>query len=197
MQIIKINPKKPDIVKVKKTARIIKDGGVVVYPTDTCYGIGASALDDESIRKVYAIKGRHFNKPLSVIVKNLRTAKAISEIDEKQERYFKQKLPGSYTLILRKKKIIPDILTAGKGTVGIRVPGYIITALLSEEVIIPYTTTSANLSGQLPCYSIKDFLKQIKTNKIQPSLILDAGVLPKQKLSTVIDLTYPNPKVLR
>jgi len=197
MKIIKIDPKNPSLEAIKKAARIIKNGGVIVYPTDTCYGLGTSAFDEKAIKKVYKIKGRNFNKPLSIIIRSLKSAKVVAKINKKQEEYFKEKLPGPYTLIFKKKKILPNILTGGLETVGIRLPKYRLTKLLSEEVLIPYTATSANISGQPPCYSIADFLKQISQNSIKPDLILDAGSLPRRPLSRIIDLTGYHLKILR
>lgn len=196
MEIIKINSRKPNIKTIKKAARLIKDGGVVIYPTDTCYGVGASAFDKEAIRKVFEIKGRDFNNPISIIVKSLRVAKTIAEINEMQEKYFLKKLPGRFTLIFKKRKIVPDELTAGLDTIGIRMPSYSVTELLSHETIIPYTTTSANISGQSICYSLKDLLKQFRGSELI-DLILDAGELPRNELSKIIDLTEKKPKTIK
>ncbi len=196
MEIIKINSHKPDAKAIKKAADTIKDGGVVIYPTDTCYGIGASAFDKEAIRKVFELKGRDFNNPISIIIRNLRVAKTIVDINENQEKYFLKRLPGRFTLIFKKRKIVPDELTAGLDTIGIRIPNYSVTELLSHETIIPYTTTSANISGQSICYSLKDLLKQFRDAKVI-DLILDAGELPKNNLSQLIDMSRNSPKIIK
>lgn len=196
MEIIKINPQKPNTETIKKVAQLIKNGGVVIYPTDTCYGVGASAFDKEAIRKVFELKGRDFNNPISVIVRNLRVVKTIAEVDKMQEKYFLKKLPGAFTLIFKKKKILPGELTAGLNTIGIRIPNYSITELLSYETIIPYTATSANISGKPQCYSLKDLLKQFRNSKII-DLVLDAGELPKNNPSQLIDMSKNYPKKIK
>jgi L-threonylcarbamoyladenylate synthase len=207
MQIVKINPQRPNLEIIKKAARLIKNGRTVVYPTDTCYGIGVDAFNKKAIKKVFELKERNFNRPLSVIVKDTKMAKKIAKINKKQEKYFKSRLPGRYTLIFKKKKSlpphqniwcggVPDILTAEFDTIGIRIPNYLITQLLGNEIMNPYTTTSANVSRQPPCYLIQDFLKQIKGKNVLPDLILNVGPLAEKKLSKIVDLTREIPTIL-
>jgi L-threonylcarbamoyladenylate synthase len=195
MKILKIDLQNPNINAIKNAAQVIKAGGVVIYPTDTCYGIGASALDTKAIKKIIDAKSRNFQRPFSVIVKDIKMAKELAEINNKQEKYFKSKLPGRFTLVLEKRKKLPAILTAGLPTIGIRIPNHVATKLLSDFLSIPYITTSANIVGQKPAYGLDELAKQFNNKKID--LILDAGQLPKHKVSTVIDLSGQKVKILR
>ncbi len=156
-------------ISVEKAAEIIKKGGVVIYPTDTVYGLGANALDEKAVRKVFEIKKRDFKKPISVIVRDLEMAKRVASFSKNTEKILKKILPGPVTVILYKKKILPDILTGGSKKIGLRIPDCNFTKKLMSKLDFPITTTSANISG-----------KPIKG-----------------KPSTVIDLTGPKPKILR
>ena len=156
-------------ISVEKAAEIIKKGGVVVYPTDTVYGLGANALDEKAVKKVFEMKNRDFKKPISVIVKDLEMAKKVANFSKDTEKILKKILPGPVTVILYKKKILPEILTGGSNKVGLRIPDCKFTKALMEKLDFPITTTSANISG-----------KPIKG-----------------KSSTVIDLTGSKPKILR
>lgn len=161
-------------ISVEKAAEIIKKGGVVIYPTDTVYGLGANALDEKAIKKIFEIKGRDFKKPISVIVKDLEMAKKVANFSKDTEKILKKILPGPITVILYKKKILPDILTGGSNKVGLRIPDCKFTKALMEKLDFPITTTSANISGK-PAFA--------KASAGKPS--------------TVIDLTGLKPKILR
>lgn len=206
MRIIKINPKNPSLKTIKIAAKALKKGGVIIYPTDTIYGIGVNALDKNAINKVYKIKERPNNKPLSAVVNDINMAKKYCIIGKMQEEIFSALLPGAFTLVfpgkISKKS---NILTIRDGTLSIRIPDYKITALLSKELKIPFTATSANISGLPGSGDIMEVLKQLGINKKNPNLsrklgidlVLDAGVLPKKNPSTIIDLTGDKPKIIR
>ena len=109
--------------KLKEPAQIIKKGGIVIFPTETVYGIGTNGLDENAIKKLYEVKQRPLNKPISLLVNNIemveKIAKNITELEYKlMERFF----PGPLTIILEKRDIIPDILTSNTNTIGIRMP---------------------------------------------------------------------------
>ncbi len=156
-------------ISVKKAAEIIKKGGVVAYPTDTVDGLGADALDEKAVKKVFEIKKRDFKKPISIIVRDIEMAKKVANFGKEIEKILEKILPGPITVILYKKKILPDILTGGSKKIGIRIPDCEFTKALMEKLDFPITTTSANVSG-----------KPIKG-----------------QASTVIDLTGAKPKILR
>ncbi len=198
MRIIKINPKNPSLKAIKLAAEIIKKGGVIIYPTDTIYGIGANALSREAVNKVYKIKERPDNKPLSAVVNDIKMAKKYCIIGKMREEIFSALLPGAFTLVfpgkISKKS---KILTMRDGTLSIRIPDYKITALLAKELKIPFTATSANISGLPGSGDIRKVLKQLENKKNQIDLVLYAGVLPKRNPSVIIDLTGDEPKIAR
>ncbi len=198
MRIVKIDKNNPDDKIIKFAAEVIKKGGAIIYPTDTIYGIGVNALDQNAINKVYKIKKRSDNKPLSAVVSDIKMAKKYCIVGKIQEEIFSALLPGAFTLIfpgkISKKS---KILTAYNGTLSIRIPDCKITARLAKELKIPFTATSANISGLPGSGDIRKVLKQLNNKKNQIDLVLDAGVLPEKNPSTIIDLTGENPKIIR
>lgn len=195
MQIIKINSKKPDTSAIKKAGDALRTGGLVVYPTDTAYGLGANALDEEALRKMYEAKGRDFSKPTHVVVKNWKMIEELAHTNKVAEKLAKAFLPGPITIILNKKPAVPNVLTADLPTVGIRIPDNPVTKLLSKEVSFPYTTPSANISGGKTPYTITDVKDQLESSNID--LALDTGELPEVKPSTIVDLSGEEIKILR
>jgi L-threonylcarbamoyladenylate synthase len=184
---------------IKKAIKILKNGGIIIYPTDTCYGIGVDATNKKAIKKLIALKERDFKTPISVIVKNFKMAQEIGEFNFQTKKLFKKNLPGPLTLIVKKKKSIyklPNILTAKKRKIGIRMPNNKIALELVKKFNKPITTTSANISNKPECYSKQEILKQFKNIK-KIDLILDIGKLPKIKPSTVIEIIDGKLKILR
>jgi len=200
MEIVKIDSRNPAVEIIKKAVRIIKNGGIIVYPTDTCYGLGVNAFDKKAIEGLIKLKGREKRKPISVVV-SFKMIDSLLKIDRNRKEILKKNLPGPFTFILPfktsidRRGIFKDL--GSKSTLGIRISDSLICQKLTEALKIPYTATSANISGQKPTYSVKEILNQFKNKKIQPDLILDAGELPKNPPSTVVDLTSWPPKMLR
>lgn len=195
MEIIKVNNNKPDYKSIKKAADVLKASGLVVYPTDTAYGLGANALDEIAINKLYEVKGRNYSKPTHVVVRDWKMINETTYPNEDAKILYNKFLPGPLTLILPKKESVPDLLTANLPTLGIRIPNNLITQLLSHLLSFPYTTPSANRTGGKTPYSIKDVKRGLNTKHID--LILDAGKIPETLPSTLIDLSKSIPKILR
>lgn len=193
MKIIKINPSKPSKKTIAEAVKTMQLGGLVVYPTDTCYGLGADITNPVAIAKIYKMKGRNPNKPLSMIIKNFSEIENMIEIDKKRKKFILSYLPGPVTFIL----LNTDYKFLRQNTIGLRIPDYKITKLISELANFPYTTTSANISGKDVCYTTKDIIEQFKDRVIQPDLILDGGDLSDNVPSTVIDIIKWPPKILR
>ena len=151
---------KLDYEELKIPAKIIKEGGIVIFPTETVYGIGTNGLNKEAIKKLYEVKQRPLNKPISLLVSNIemvnQVAKNISKLEYKIMQNF---FPGPLTIILEKKDIVPDILTANTNTVGIRMPSGEIARKLIEYAGVPIATPSANISGKPSGTNIKDIQK--------------------------------------
>ena len=195
MELIKIDPKFPKITDIKKAIGVLESGGLLIYPTDTAYGLGANALDEKAVRKVYEVKGRDFSKPTHVVVRDWEMIEELCLVNDAAKKLYDKFLPGPLTIILPKKKMVPDILTAGLSTVGVRIPNNNLTIKLSNHLTFPYTTPSANKSGGKTPYSIDDVKEELNISKVD--LILDAGKLPATPPSTIVDLTRSDPKILR
>jgi len=192
MKILKINQNSPEKDKIRAAIDILKDGGTIVYPTDTVYGIGANIFDTEAVKKVYHVKKRFQAKPISACVSKIEDIHKIAYIDKNIEDMVEKILPGPFTILLKKKESVPPILTAGEEKIGVRIPDNKICMELSGK--FPITTTSANISGKKVPESVEGVLKQLNDNV---NLILDAGICKHGVHSTVIDMTVIPPKILR
>ena len=182
---------------VQKIVSLLKDGGIIVYPTETAYAIGGDARNKEAIKKIYRIKKRSEKLPLPVIVGSLEQAKKFAFFDSVSLKLAKKYWPGALTLILKKKKVIPSILTAGKQNIAIRVSGNSIARIIAKELGGPIISTSANDSTKKECYSIKAINKQISNLEKKVELIVNVGKLPTVKPSTIIKATSNKIVLLR
>jgi L-threonylcarbamoyladenylate synthase len=192
MKIIKIDGTNPESDKIKIARMAMKNGSIIIYPTDTVYGIGANVFDEEAILKVFSIKKRPLNKPLSVCISRIEDIKKVAQIGSRAENIIRKILPGPYTVILNKNEDISSLLTAGSDKIGIRIPDNNICRDLSRD--FPITSTSANLSGYDIPESIDDVLNQLGSSV---DIMIDAGICKHGIPSTVIDMTVYPPKVLR
>lgn len=198
MKIIQVDLNKDCSGVLLEAVAILNNGGVIIYPTDTVYGIGCNALDEKAIRKIFEIKERPLSKPLPVIVRNLKWAKGLSYISDKNEKMLEKVWPGKVTVVLPKKEIVPDFLTSGHKSLGMRVPDYPFIDKLLNLFGYPIVSTSANISGQESINDINEIIDIFsKRFTRQPDLILDAGILPKSDPSAILDLTTDKPKILR
>jgi L-threonylcarbamoyladenylate synthase len=192
MKIIKIDGTNSEYDKIKIARMAMKKGSIIVYPTDTVYGIGANVFDEKAILKVFSIKKRPLNKPLSVCISKIEDIKHVAYMDTEAETIIRNILPGPFTIILKKNDNISSLLTAGSDKIGIRIPDNSICKDLSRE--FPITSTSANLSGYDIPESADGVLEQLGSSI---DIIMDAGICKHGIPSTVIDMTVYPPKVLR
>lgn len=193
-KILRINPEKPDKKKIAEAAKVLKTGGTVIFPTETVYGIGADPFSKKAVRKVFGLKGRSYKKPLSVIVSNAKEIPPlVKHLSPLAKRIIKKHMPGPVTLVLKKSALIPDFVTAGENTIGIRMPDHKITGMLLKEAGIPLVATSANRSGSAPATTASQAIKQLKG----ADLILNSGKTKYGKASTVVDLSGKTPLILR
>ena len=190
----KINKWNPDKEIISQAAKILCSGGLCAFPTETVYGLGANALDPESVSKIYLAKGRPSDKPLSLHVSSLEMASKIAVITAQAEKLFEKFLPGALTIILSKNKIVPDYVTGGKTSVGIRIPANEVALRLIRLSGVPIAAPSANLSGKMPPTTAQEVFDGLK-GKIP--VILDGGACQFGISSTIIDLTASEPKILR
>ena len=173
----------PTKISIRKARKALQQGEVIIYPTDTLYGLGADIFNREAVKKVFRIKGREFKAPLSVMVSSLKEIKNLAWVNKEQGRLMSALLPGPFTFILKKKAKVSKILTGGKKTIGIRIPDSKVCQQLSKK--FPITTTSANIAGFRSSLSIKKIIKEFSQ---QVNLVLKGEGLTGQP-SIIIDLT--------
>ena len=184
---------------IKAAGEVLKQGGIVAFPTDTVYGLGAVFDDEKAVRKIFAAKGREEKKPLSILVADIVQVELLSEIKsgemaQKAERLMEKYWPGALTLILRKKPGIPDAVTAGGETIGIRMPDMELTRELIRAAGKPLAAPSANTSGKRSSVSAREVLEDLD-GKID--MVIDGGTCPVGVASTVVDMTGETPVILR
>ena len=184
-----------DYQKLRYSAEIIKNGGIVVFPTETDYGIGTNGLDKEAVERLYKIKERPLNKPISLLVSDYEMIeKVVKDINELEYKIMKKFFPGPLTIILNKKDIVPDIVTSGGSTVGIRMPEEEITRKLIEYAGVPIAAPSANISGKASGIDLQEIIKEFG-DKVD--CYIDGG---KSKIgigSTIVKVENNTIKILR
>ena len=184
-----------DYTKLKEQAKIIREGGIVVFPTDTVYGIGVNGLDENAIKKLYEVKNRPFTKPINFLVSSIEMIESVTEyITDIEYALIKEFFPGPLTIILKKNKNVPDIVTAGKDTIGIRMPDENIALKLIEYSGVPVATSSANISGNPNETNIDNIIKYFNT---KVDYYIDGGISKIGVPSTIIQVIEGKPIVLR
>lgn len=186
-----MNPKKPDLKIINEAIEVLSSGGVVLYPTDTVYGLGANIFNEEAVERVYNIKNRDYFKPISVCVSSIEGACLIADVPLKYEKLVLEKLPGPFTFIFNANPFM-NLDFAKNHKIGIRIPKSSIARSLSQN--FPITTTSANLAGEETLSTPKDIIKQLNYDI---DYVIDVGPLNSDSPSTVVDLTRKDPKILR
>ncbi len=166
-------------------------GGLIVYPTDTVYGLGADAENEDAVKRVYEVKERSLDNPLTIAVSNVEMAEKYARIDEIGRQLMKIFLPGKVTLIFPKTDRVPDIVNPR--AIGIRIPNLPMILDLIDSFGRAVTSTSANKSGSPPKRDPRDAAKELRGI----DLVLDYGVLPPSKPSTIVDLTSGRPRLVR
>lgn len=146
---------------VDRAIRAIRDGGIVVYPTETVYGLGADALDPAAVERVFAAKGRSRSNPLSMAVPDPETAARHARLTEREQAFIEAFLPGPVTVVVEAGSEVPDTLTAGRDRVGIRIPDHDLALALLRETA-PITATSANRSGEPSVTRIADLDPELR-----------------------------------
>lgn len=168
---------------LEKTISILKNGGVVLAPSDTCYGLLADIYSRPAIEKVYKLKNRRLGMPFSIFL-NFEMLSQYVEINGLQDEKIKQYFPGRFTLVLPKKETVPSYITSGSDNVGVRIIKFPLIEQLIKEFSSPLITTSANLSGKTSKYNVSEILEEVDSSLID--LVLDMGVLANNPPSTVI-----------
>jgi tRNA threonylcarbamoyl adenosine modification protein (Sua5/YciO/YrdC/YwlC family) len=191
--LIEINPFNPQPRLIAQVVEILENGGVIAYPTDTTYGIGCSILNKKALERIYRIKQRERNKPVSFICADLSEISHYAQVSNFAFKVMKRLLPGPYTFVLEASRTVPDLLMTRQKSVGIRVPDNAICLAIVRELGHPIVTTSANLSGEEP---IGDPFLVDEELGSQLDLVVDGGILTGN-VSSVVSLVGDTPTILR
>lgn len=193
-EVLPVHHDDPDQSALEHAADVLRRGGLIVYPTETLYGIGADATNPEALRRIPLAKQRTDRKPILVIVNSVRMMTPYVEAVSAQARELIDTFwPGPLTLVFRASQQVPMELTQGTGTIGIRIPSSQLCLKLLEHMGVPLTSTSANLSGEKPARTVEEISSALKGI----DLYLDAGKLPESKPSTVVDVAGEVARVVR
>lgn len=183
---------------ITEAASVLSNGGLVVFPSDTVYGLAANALSQRAVDKLFMFKDRPRGKAVSIAVKDLADAQKYVHMDSAQQKTLSVILPGAYTIVLPARHVANPKLEAEDQTLGIRIADYPFMRELSRKVDFPYTATSANIHARGPHYSIDAFLNTLSEKKKELlDLIIDYGELPHNLPSTIVNLSSPELPALR
>ncbi|MBS3756830.1 MAG: threonylcarbamoyl-AMP synthase [Desulfobacterales bacterium] len=188
-----INPQNPQPRLISKAVAVLRDGGIIAYPTDTYYGIGCDLTNKKAIEKVYWLKNRDKREPFSFICSDLKNISDYAKVTNYAYKTMKRLLPGPYTFILEGSRQVPKIMLAKRKTVGIRVPDHNICIELVKNLENPIiSTTAASPEGEI--FNDPSFIEEHFKNSI--TLVIDGGPVPGEP-SSVISLIGDEPEVLR
>ncbi len=194
-EIIAVNPHHPEQGLIDRAVKILKEGGVIAYPTETFYGLGVDAENAKAVERIYAIKGRSFTNPIALIVAGQEDVeRLVTEVAPEARKLMQAFWPGPLTLVFSAAPSVSLRLTAGTGRIGIRISSHPIATALARTLGRPLTATSANLSGQAECQTADQVLTGLG-DRIEA--IVDGGETPGKAGSTVLDLAAQPPVILR
>jgi len=192
---LKVDAQKPDIEKIRIAAGLVRKGGLVAFPTETVYGLGADALNSKAVLALFDAKKRPLDNPPIVHVSHMRDVRRLVEsVSSDGKKLMREFWPGPLTLIFRRSKIVPEVTVAGLDTIAIRMPRHNVALALIRESRCPISAPSANLAGKPSPTLAKHVLDDLKG---RIDAVLDAGPTKIGVESTVLDLTVNPPQVLR
>lgn len=194
-EILKVDSENPQPEIIQQAAKIILNGGLVAFPTDTLYGLGTNLFDVYSVKKVFEVKNRPPEKPLIALIGSDDDLHSlVTDVPEIGKKFVEKYWPGPLTIIFKACEHIPKVVLAGGDTIAVRMPKSKISLALLAETGVPLTSPSANLSGEYSPMTAQDVYNQLN-GKID--LILDGGKSKQTIASTLVDVTVDPPKVLR
>jgi L-threonylcarbamoyladenylate synthase len=193
--VLKVDSQEPEIEKIRVAADFIKKGGLVAFPTETVYGLGADALNSKAVLALFEAKKRPLDNPPIVHVENVKEVhRLVKEVPPKAETLMKNFWPGPLTLIFKRSNIVPDATVAGLDTIAIRMPRHNVALALLRESGCPISAPSANLAGKPSPTTAKHVLDDLEG---RIDVVLDAGPTQIGVESTVLDMTVDPPQILR
>ena len=180
---------------VMEAVNILKAGGIIAYPTESFYALGAMAMNEKAVKNIFDLKNRPYGKPLPLIVDDIQTLQtAAKEIPDQAKDLMKKFWPGPLTIIFEARKEVPLLITGEGKKVAVRVPGESVALQIAKIIKVPITATSANLSSMPPAINAEAVLSYFGDNI---DLILDGGNAPGGKPSTILDVTVTPVRILR
>jgi len=171
---------------IERAAQALRTGDLVVYPTETVYGLGADATDPDAVGRVFDLKGRSRDKPVSMGVPDVESAREYARPTEREVAFMREFLPGPVTVVVERGDAVPDVLTAGRDRVGVRVPDHDVALDLYEQAGVPVTATSANLSGTGSVRRVEELSDDILDGV---AVVVDTGETAGGQGSTVVDVS--------
>ena len=193
--VVTVDPVDPQTAAVARAAATLRDGGLVAFPTETFYGLGAAATDADAVRRVFRVKGRAESKPLIVLVDSIAMAEGLAgEVTARARALMIRHWPGALTLVLRARTDLPRELTGGTDTIGVRLSPHPVARALVRALGAPVTAPSANREGAPPPTTAAEVLREFDG---VVDLVLDGGVTAGGPASSVVDVTVEPPRVLR
>jgi L-threonylcarbamoyladenylate synthase len=191
---VAIDPVRPDPGVLADAVRVLAGGGLVAFPTETFYGLGAAALNADAVRRVFELKGRPESRPLLVLVDGVAMAESIAQIPYHARPLITRHWPGPLTLVFHARPVVPAEVTAAGGTVGVRWSSHAVACGLAAALGAPVTAPSANRTGAAPPTSADAVLREFGDTI---DLVLDGGKTTGGLPSTVLDVTVDPPRVIR
>ncbi len=190
-----IDPIHPDPGLLERAAEVLRQGGILAYPTETLYGLGVDPFREEALEKLYLLKARPPTQPVSLLVRDMEMLEeVVQDISPEARRILEAFLPGPLTAVLPARPHLPGLLTAGTEKIGVRISSHPLISHLFARFPHPITTTSANRSGMPSSVTVEQIIDAFPHGV---DGILDAGPSPGGSGSTVVDLTGPEPVILR
>ncbi|MDB4444085.1 L-threonylcarbamoyladenylate synthase [bacterium] len=194
-QVIKVDTTESIQIGLKKAADTVLSGGAVAFPTESFYGLGVNALDEEAIERLFLIKKRRADNPVLILISSVKDlSQYVVNITDTARRLIERFWPGGLTMLFEARQNIPPVLTAGTGKIGIRLSSHPVATGLAGVAGLPITGTSANVSGEAACIEARDVLDSLGD---AVDVILDGGKTEGGKGSTILDVTVTPPRVLR
>lgn len=195
LEVLKTDTKNSEEKSLARAVEILARGGIIAYPTETFYGLGVDASDEEAVRKIFAVKGRDFKNPVSLIIGHSDDVYPfVKDVPQTAKKLMAAFWPGALTIVFAASDKVSPLLTAGSGKIGLRISSHPIALKIVQKLKSPLTATSANLSGAPECAEASEVIEQIGG---RIDAIVDGGQTPGDKASTVVDVTCSPPVILR
>lgn len=192
--IIKINKEKQEPA-ISRARDILSSGGIVVFPTESFYGLGVDAANEKAVKQIFKLKLRPINQPLLLLIFSVDVLdNYVEEVPDIANKLIEQFWPGGITIVFKASKSLSPLLTASTGKIGIRLSSHPVATALAESLGTPVTGTSANISGQPACSTAQEVFKALG-DKVD--LILDGGTTEGGLGSTILDVTVDPPRIIR